>query len=102
MTRIHPWLLALALAAPLAAQDGDEIGDGRWFRLATEGDAPPSAGAPAEARIDPAALVDIADRAAVLAGQLAAAQTHGGVQGGQREVEERLTALIGILEREGG
>ena len=110
LRRRLPLGLALALTAPLAAQDGvAEVGavgggegDGRWYRMATGGDAPPSAATPGDGELDADALYDLADRTQGIAAELAALRTGEPVRGHQREVEERLTALIGILEREGG
>jgi hypothetical protein len=97
--------LLFLLAAPVAARAvGDEPGgDGHWFDLATGGEgAAPSAAAPAEDSLDPDALSELADRTGGIAAQLASLQTDDAVRGNQREVEQRLTNLIGILEREGG
>lgn len=99
------WFLTLGLAAgalaPSASAQDDE--SGRWYRLATGGDdAPPSAAPAEEGAIDPDALLDLADRTEFISAELASLRTDDGVRGRQREVEERLTALIGMLEREGG
>ena len=102
MRPIRPLLLASLLAAPLAAQDEGDDCEGRWYRMAIGADETPSAAAPADAPVDPDALFDLADRTEGIAAELAALRTDGGVRGRQQEVEEKLTALIGILEREGG
>ena len=100
MKQTTPFLAGLVLlAAPAVAQDG---APGRWYAMATGGDAPPAAGAPDEGTPDPDVLFDLADRTDVIAAELASLRTDDGVRGHQREVEERLTALIGMLEREGG
>lgn len=90
--------LGLVCALPVFGQD--QVGDGRWFRMATEGGqeaAPAGSGV-----LDPDALMDLMDRTEAIAMQLAAQRTGGPVRDRQQEVEERLTTLIGILEREGG
>lgn len=97
-------LAAGILAAAAAAQDADRNGEsGRWYRLATGGDeAPPPAASAAEGEIDADALLDLADRTEFISAELGRRRTDEGVRGRQREVEDRLTALIGMLEREGG
>ncbi|MDA1266251.1 MAG: hypothetical protein O2816_14310 [Planctomycetota bacterium] len=87
--------VALAFSALAQAQDG------RWYDMATGG-AAPSAGPEAADQIDPNVLFDLAGQAEAAAAELASARTDQSVRDRQRQVEDRLTALIGMLEREGG
>lgn len=88
-------VLSLALSAPGFAQEG------RWFDLATGG-ASASAGPASDQALDPHVLYDLAGTARAAAMDLERGLTDAGVRERQRHVEDRLTALIGMLEREGG
>ena len=88
-------LVLAALAATASAQDGS------WYDMATGGSAP-SAPAGDPDQVDPNVLFDLSGRAEAAAAELALARTDQSVRDSQREVEDRLTALIGMLEREGG
>lgn len=97
MRTTHLTLTALVLTFASAAS----AQDGRWYEMATGG-AAPSAG-PSEAdQIDPNVLFDLSGRAEAAAADLGMARTDASVQDSQREVEDRLSLLIGRLEREGG
>ena len=93
--KLRTLLLALGLSASAAAQDG------RWFDMASGGSAP-TAGPAEEGQVDPDVLYDLAGQAEAVAAELASARTDQSVRDRQRHVEDRLTALIGMLEREGG
>jgi hypothetical protein len=93
-TRLSLTTLILTLASSASAQDG------RWYDMATGG-AAPSAGTSDPEQIDPNVLFDLSGRAQAAAAELGQARTDEGVQDSQREVEDRMTLLIGRLEREG-
>ncbi len=85
----------ILLAAPAFAQEG------RWYEMAA-GDSAPSAGPSTPDELDPDVLFDLSSQASALASELGQARTDQSVRDRQRQVEDRLTALIGMLEREGG